>query len=103
MTEWMTFVKSENARKAEEMIRADFDLAAKQSITVRDAAVIGVSEAGKGSFFYITGSDEGVQKCKDIIKELVVKDVKQQVLDKAKAKIKEEQDAAAAGFGGIFG
>ncbi|MBU5557510.1 MAG: hypothetical protein QW751_00300 [Candidatus Aenigmatarchaeota archaeon] len=102
MAEFICFVKRENARKAEDMLRADFDVAAKQSITVRDASALGIKEAGDGSFFYITGSDEGVKKCQELIKDFVVATEKQ-LLDKAKTKIIEEQEAAAAGFGGIFG
>lgn len=102
MAEFVCFVKRENARKAEEALRKDFDVAAKQSITVRDAAVLGLKEAGDGSFFSISGSDEGVKRCQELIKDFVV-DTKKDLLEKAKAKIKEEQEAAAAGFGGIFG
>jgi hypothetical protein len=39
--EWMTFVKKENVMKAEEALRSDFDTAAKQSITIREAGVLG--------------------------------------------------------------
>jgi hypothetical protein len=103
MAEFMAFIKRENARKAEDALRADFDVAAKQSITVRDAAVLGLKEAGDGSFFYITGSDDGVKRCQELIKDMVEANTKKELLEKAKAKIKEEQEAAAAGFGGIFG
>lgn len=102
MAEFVCFIKRENARKAEDTLRADFDVAARQSITVRDAPALGIKEAGDGSFFYITGSDEGVQRCKELLKDFVVV-TKSALLERAKAKIKEEQEAAAAGFGGIFG
>ena len=98
--EFMTFVKKENVHKAEEVIRSDFDLASKQSLKVKDARSLGLE--GEGSFFYITGSDEGVEKCKELIKEFI-EETSQNDLDKAKEKIKEEEDAAAAGMGGIFG
>lgn len=96
--EWITFVKRENVRKAEEVLRKDFDIAAKQSITIKDAKVLGLKE--EGSFFYVTGSDEGVKRCKDLIKEFS-QDSKD--FDKAKKKIKEDEEAAAVGMGGIFG
>ncbi len=98
--EFMTFVKKENVNKAEEAIRSDFNLAAKQSLKVKGAISLGLK--GDGSFFYITGSDEGVEKCKTLIKDFI-ETVPQEELDKAKEKIKEEEDAAAAGMGGIFG
>jgi len=100
MAEWMTFVKNDNVHKAEEALRKDFDLASKQSITVKDAKALGIKL--EGSFFYITGSDEGVAKCKELMKGMTAP-AKPQELDAAKRKIKEEEDAAAAGMGGIFG
>ena len=78
--EFVTFVKKENVRKAEEALKKDFDLAAKQSIKVRDAASLGLE--GEGSYFYITGTDEGVEKCKELIKEFV-EEAPQENLDKA--------------------
>ena len=98
--EFITFVKKENVNKAEEALKGDFDLASKQSIKIRDAGSLGLE--GDGSYFYITGSDEGVEKCKELLKEFI-EEAKQEDLDKAKEKIKEEDDAAAAGIGGIFG
>jgi hypothetical protein len=102
VAEYICFVKRENARKAEEALRQNFDVAAKQSITIRDAGVLGVKDAGDGSFFYVTGTDDGVKRCRELIKDFIFT-VKPQLLDKAKTKIKEEEEAAAAGFGGIFG
>jgi hypothetical protein len=100
MAEIVSFVKRENAGKAENMLRADFDLAAKQSITVRDAKALGLKL--EGSIFYITGSDEGVKKCTELLKPFIA-EAKKEELQAAKKKIIEEQDAAAAGVGGIFG
>ena len=60
--EFITFVKKENVNKAEEAVKGDFDLAAKQSIKIRDAGSLGLK--GEGSYFYITGSDEGTGSLK---------------------------------------
>jgi hypothetical protein len=98
--EWMTFVKKEDAKKAEETLRNDFDSAAKQSITVRDAKALGFKNLD-GSFFLISGDDKGVGKCKELIKEFV-SDVKKKELEKAREDIRKEEDAAAEGMGGIF-
>lgn len=98
--DWITFVKKENVRKAEETLRNDFDVVAKQSITVRDARALDVKE--DGSFFLIDGTEEGVAKAKELIKELVA-EMDKEKLEDAKQKIKEEGDKAAEGFGGIFG
>ena len=94
--EYICFVK--NASAAENAIRSDFDLAAKQSITVKDAK----SLLGKeGNFIYIQGNDEGVEKCKQILSEFV-EECPEEDLKKAKEKIKEENEKAACGFGSIF-
>ena len=97
--EWITFVKKENARKAEEKLKMDFDVAAKQSITIRDAKSLGINL--DGSFFLIDGDDKGVSKCKELIKDFV-HEVKQDELKKARDTIKKEEEAAAEGMGGIF-
>ncbi len=98
--EWMTFVKKENVMKAEEALRSDFDTAAKQSITIREAGVLGIDMSG--SFFLISGTDSGVAKCKELIKGFAV-DVEADVLAKVKEEIRKEEDAAAEGMGSIFG
>src|SRR3989344_8608422 len=69
--EYICLIKKENARKAEEAIRKDFDVAARQSVAMRDLAALGLK--GDGIVFYITGTDEGVAKCKDLIKEFVIR------------------------------
>ena len=98
--DWIVFVKKENVNKAEEKLRSDFDIAAKQSITVRDARSLDIEK--DGSFFLISGTDEGIEKCKELIKEFV-EEIDEGYLDEAKEKIKEEEDKAAEAFGGILG
>ena len=98
--EHMGFVPREKVGQAELKLRSDFDVCAKQSITVRDAKAIGIEK--DGSFFYVTGSEEGVNKCKEFLKEFEAP-AKPAELEHAKKKILEEQEKAAEGFGGIFG
>jgi len=98
--EWITFVKKENVAKAEGILRNDTDFAAKESITVRDAKTLGFEK--DGSFFLISGTDKGVERCKELIKEFV-EEFNEEELNKAREKIKEEEEKAAEGFGGIFG
>ncbi len=100
--DYICFVKRENARKAEDALRKDFDVAARQSITIRDAGALGVKTDSDGSFFLISGSDEGVSKCKELLKDFVFS-VDAKILEQANKKIQEEADAAASGVGGIFG
>jgi hypothetical protein len=97
--DWMAFVKRENVRKAEEMLKADFGFAAKQAIGVRDAKSLDIDK--DGSFFLISGTDEGVARCKELIKEFV-ESIDEKYLKQANDKIKEEADKAAEGFGGLF-
>ncbi len=98
--EWITFVKKDDVNKAEEKLRNDTDLAAKQSITVRDAKSLDIEK--DGSFFLIDGTEDGVEKCKELINEFV-EEVDEEHLNKAKEKIKEEEEKAAEAFGGILG
>lgn len=98
--EWIAFVKKENVSKAENKLKEDFDVAAKQSITIRDAKALGLED--EGSYFLISGSDQGVEKCKELIKEFV-EEVSEEKLNKAKEEIKKESETAAEGMGGIFG
>lgn len=98
--DWICFVKNENAKKAENTLRLDFDIAAKQSITVRSTEALGVKKGG--SFFLIEGTDEGVARCKELIKDFVEK-ASEKELEEAKQKIIEEREKAVCGFGSIFG
>ena len=97
--EWITFVKKENVRKAEETLKKDFDIAAKQSITLRDARALGFNY--DGSFLLMSGDDVGVNKCKELIKDFV-SEAKKEDIEKARNAIKQEEEAAAEGMGGIF-
>ena len=98
--DWITFVKKENVSKAENTLRNDFDVVARQSITVRDARALGIED--DGSFIMVSGTEEGVNKAKELIKDDVAES-KDEDLEKAKAEIKAEEEKAAEGFGGIFG
>lgn len=98
--EWIGFVKKENVKKAEEILKKDFDIAAKESIVIRDAKALGFKE--EGSFFLISGTDHGVNYCKNLIKDFIFA-IDEKELHKAKEEIKKEEEKAAEGFGGIFG
>ncbi|HLC50899.1 MAG TPA: hypothetical protein VJH90_00810 [archaeon] len=102
MAEWMVFIKKENASKAEDALRRDFDVAARQSITIRDASVLGIKTDSSGSIFYITGTDEGVKRCQELIKGYVEK-IDDSALKSAKEKMIKESESAASGMGALFG
>ncbi len=102
MTEWIAFIKKENASKAEDALRKDFDVAARQSITIKDATALGIKTPSPGSVFYITGTDEGVKKCQELIENFVER-IDDSELKVAKEKIIKESESAANGMGALFG
>lgn len=97
--EWIVFVKRENVQKAEDALKSDTYVAAKESITVKDARALEIDV--EGSFFLISGTDEGVAKCKELVKDYV-EEIEEKKLEEAKKKIQEEEDRAAEAMGGIF-
>ncbi len=97
--EWIAFVKKENVKKVEEILKND-EIASKQSIKVRDAKSLGFEE--DGSFFLINGTEEGIEKCKELVKEFI-EEMEKEKLEEAKKKIMDEEEKAMEGFGNIFG
>lgn len=97
--DFITLVKRDNVRKAEEILKRD-DVTSRLGIVIKDAKSLGLSK--DGSVFLIDGNDEGIHKAKELIKDFVEK-ADEKELTKAKHKIKEEEEKAAEGFGGIFG
>ncbi len=98
MAEYICLVKE--GAKAEDALRKDFDLAARQSITVRESSTLGLKTVG--TIIFVRGSDEGVSKCKELLKDFVI-EAKPEELEQAKKKILEGEEKALEGFGGIFG
>lgn len=95
--EYICFVPKDKVKEAEHLLKKD-DVASRQSIIIRDAKSLEIDESG--SFFLVSGSDEGVERAKEILKEF---SQSSDNLDLAKNKIKEEEERAVEGFGGIFG
>ncbi|MBI4015521.1 MAG: hypothetical protein HY362_02295 [Candidatus Aenigmarchaeota archaeon] len=98
MAEFICLVKE--GAKAEDTLRKDFDLAAKQSITVRESSTLGLKT--QGTVIFVRGSEEGVSKCKELLKPFLLES-KSADLEAAKMKILEGEEKALEGFGGIFG
>jgi uncharacterized protein YaaR (DUF327 family) len=97
--DWIVFVKKENAKKVEEILKND-EIASKQSIKIRDAKSLGFDE--DGSFLLIDGTEEGIEKCKELVKEFI-EEIEKERLEEAKRKIMDEEEKAMEGFGNIFG
>jgi hypothetical protein len=95
--EYIFFVAKENASKVEAALKND-DIVARQSIAIRDATALGIE--AKGSFMLVSGSDDAIEKAKELVKEFVAES---EFLDKAREAIAKEEDSAASGMGAIFG
>ena len=90
-------VASANMNKLKEAFGKD-DLVSRASITFRNGAVI-----GKGDYFcMVSGSDEQCDRAKELAKDLA-KEADKTEAEMFVTKVREEEDAAAAGLGGIFG
>ncbi len=98
MVEYICLVK--DGAKAEDTLRKDFDLAARQSITVREASTLGLKATG--TIIFVRGTEEGVARCKGLLKDFVI-EAKPEELEQARKKILEGEEKALEGFGGIFG
>jgi hypothetical protein len=76
------------------------NLAGRQSITVREARTLGLG--GEGSLVLVEGSDEGVARAEDLLKEsgavLTGADA-----EKAYRAFRSQDDEAASGMGLVFG
>ena len=91
-------VKSDQQGKINTLIKDD--LVSRQSILTRDASSLDIKE--DVSYVKIEGSKEGLQRAKELAKELEFKtlaDKKAKDIDK---KIQEQEDSAASGMGMIF-
>lgn len=76
------------------------DLIARQSITVRDATVLGLEENVK--IIMIEGTQEAIDKADELLKDLSKK-VETEEAKAIQKKIKSADDEAAEGVGMIFG
>lgn len=91
-------IESKNLQKVKDVLLKD-DTVSRASIVFKEGKSLLNKE---GYYCYISGTEEQCKKAlelaKDIAKEAAEKD-KVKVINK----IKEEQDKASEGFGGIFG
>jgi hypothetical protein len=90
-------VETKNYQKVREILLKD-DLVSRASITFREAKAYG----GEGYYCFISGLEEQCKKALEITKELA-KEIKKDEKEKLINKIKEEENKALEGFGGIFG
>jgi nitrogen regulatory protein PII len=96
--EILLITETKNFQKVKELLLKD-NLASRASITFKEAKNYGGKE---GYYCYISGSDEQCKKALELTKDLA-KEVKNKEKDKFINKMKEEENRAMEGFGGIFG
>jgi len=92
-------IKKQNLQKVKDMFLKD-DVISKASIVFKEAKGLGFT--GDNYYCYVSGVEEACKKAKELIKdlgELAKKEEEKKVIDK----IKEEEESAISGFGGIFG
>ncbi|MEM5871415.1 MAG: hypothetical protein QW051_00925 [Candidatus Aenigmatarchaeota archaeon] len=93
------FIPMENLSKVNNLIYKD-DLVSRQSITIREAKVLGFKK--EGYYLEIEGSEEAIKRAEEILGDLVKKvdkNEEKEVLEK----ISEQENSAAEGFGVLFG
>ena len=91
-------IAKENTGKINEALKDD--LVSRQSITIREAKVLG--EDVEGTFLLVDGTEEAIGRAKEIfqgIGEALPEDKAKSVYEKFKA----EEDAVAGGVGALFG
>ncbi len=84
--------------KVDDIVKKD-DLISRQSLLWRSADSLDINNK-EGYFLLIEGSEEAIEKAKNLLKDLaeVVKDNEEVI-----KKIKEDEEKAMVGFGNILG
>lgn len=91
-------IESKNLQKVKDVFLKD-DIVSRASIVFKDGKSLINKE---GYYCYISGTEEQCKRAKELAKE-IAKEAETKDKNEVITKIKEEQDKAAEGFGGIFG
>jgi len=91
-------VESKNLQKTKDILLKD-DAVSRASIVIKDGKSLIAKE---GYFIYISGTNDQCKRAKEISKD-IAKEAAEKDKTEVINKIKEEQDKASEGFGGIFG
>jgi len=92
------FVEKENLSKVKDITKED--PIGRQSITFRDNVSLGVEK--EGNYLLIDGAEEACKEAQDKLKELA-EELEGEEKEKVIQKMKEMEESAMEGFGGIFG
>ena len=90
-------VEKSNVNKLRDALNKD-NTTTRASIVFKDGSIIGK----ENQFCKISGTDEIIEKAKEISKDLG-KEVDEKTKDEFLLKLKEEEEKASEGMGGIFG
>lgn len=92
------FVEKENLNKVKDITSEEPIV--RQSITFRDNRSLGLEK--EGDYLLIEGSEEACKDAQEKLKDLT-QELEDEEKEKVVEKIKEMEDSALEGFGGIFG
>lgn len=92
------FVGKENINKAKDVTCQEPIV--RQSITFRDNLSLGLEK--EGNYLMIDGSEEACKAAQEKLKE-IAEELEGEEKDNVVAKIREMENSALEGFGGIFG
>ena len=91
-------IEKSKLQKVKDTLLMD-DLVGRASILFKDGKALGLDNK---YYCFISGLEEACKKSKDLMKDLG-KEVEEKTKEQILKKIKEEEDQAMQGFGGIFG
>lgn len=91
-------VKKENIGKIDMALKDD--LVSRQSITVRDASVLGISKEVR--LVLVEGTEEAIRKADELFKPIGTREPEEEA-KAIYAKFKEEDSNVASGMGMVFG
>lgn len=90
-------VELKSTEKALEKVLLTDDIISRQSITIRDGKVLGLSEDRE--YILIEGSEEAVERVKELAPDNILSG---KGAEEAYQKLKAEEEDAASGMGFIF-
>ena len=97
------YIKPEKYKEAKKVVEADpyaEDSFAKAGYKLKEAKVLGVGE--EGYYLYLDASEEFLQKAREKLKD-VSEELEGEDKEKVVKAVQEEEEAASAGFGSLFG
>ena len=92
------FVEKENLNKVKDVTKEEPIV--RQSITFRDNRSLGLEK--EGDYLLIDGSEEACEAAREKLKDLAT-ELEGEEKEKIIQKMKEMEESALEGFGGIFG